>query len=312
MKFDFEKIKDRIVHAPLYYLIPAIVLVLVLVLAIARLIWFDQSVPIAKVASPQSSPALAVNVPVAKPAVPTNTPITPAVPAVTSSVSAQESALMVEPPTPGLAEPAELAPMKALYTLESAPAPGINAQPAWTEIGHKLIDARTANFQTLDERDLGVMIPASGLLRESWTFWVRAQGDGNWVTALKAGGYYQTTVTVQVDGRDVPALTARPWNNLLNTIATLRLGSGWHQVTIRFDQQIRQDQALMHGTAELFWRGPADASPVAIIPSAIDPTKAQPAVPKASAGARSAAPASALSTEPEMSTPPASTAGGAK
>jgi hypothetical protein len=297
MNLDIEKIKDRIVHAPLYLWVPVVVLGLVLVLAGVRLIWFGRA-PLVPVVASQPAPTPPASVLPAKvtAAPQANAQVKPAVSVSVANPSPGAtpipSALMVEPPTPGVAKPDALMPMKAVYLLDAAPAPAVGAQPAWTAIGHKLIDTRVAKFQTLNEKDLGALIPSSGLLRESWSFWVLAASDGEFATVLKAGGYYQTEVSVQVDGRDVPALNAHPGNTTTNSIASLRLGIGWHQVTIQFVQSISSDRDLMHGTAELFWRGPGDSQPVAITPNAIDD------VAKASAASASVA--------------TASTAGGAK
>ena len=290
MKFDFEKIKDRVAHAPLHYMVPAIVLVLVLVLAGIRLIWFNHGAPTIQVVAPQTSPAPAVSAPAAKiAAVPTSAPATPAVSAATSSGTVQASAqtnasaLMVEPPIPGVPAPDGLVEGKVLYTLESSPAQAGDVKPTWTEVGHKLVDARAASFQTVSVKDLDSLLPSAGQVSESWSFWVRVGEAGDWVAAVKAGGFYHSSLSVEVDGLDVPALKVKPWNNVSNVVAQLRLGVGWHQVTIRFVQQIREVPAEMHGTAELFWRGPSDAAPVSIVPSAVDPVRVQHAVP-ASAG----------------------------
>lgn len=316
LKIDIEKIKEWITHAPLHFLIPAVVLVLVVLLAGVRIVWFNHRAPVVPVAATKAPPAPAVSVPVAKPvAVPTSTPSAASAPVATSSVATQANALMVEPPKPGVAAPAGLLPMKALYTLESSPSPALNAQPAWSELGHKLLDANAASFQTVNVKSLDGLMPSSGLVRETWSFWTQVRSAGSWVVALKAGGYYQSVVTVQVDGRDVSALAVHPGNDVVNAVATLKLGGGWHQVTIKFTQQIYQNRELLHGTAELFWRGPTDAQPVVIVPSFVDPTKAQPAVPEESADEGRATPASASSTARAASIHPApasSAAGGAK
>lgn len=196
---------------------------------------------------------------------------------------------MVEPPIPGVSAPDGLVEGKALYTLESSPAQMGDVKPTWSEVGHKLVGARAASFQTLSVKDLDSLLPSTGLVRESWSFWVKVGETGDWVAAVKAGGYYHASATVQIDGLDIPSLNAQPWNNVVNVVAPLRLGAGWHQVTIRFVQQIRQDSAEMHGTSELFWRGPNDAQPVAIIPSSVDPATPAPPAAVAPASARSAA-----------------------
>ena len=311
MKIDVVKIKELIVHAPLHFLIPAIVLVLVLGLAGVRLIWFSHRAPVAPLVASQAAPAPAASVPAAKlAAVPTSAPATPAVSAATSSGTAQANALMVEPPMPGVPAPEGLVEGKALYTLESSPAQAGDVKPTWSEVGHKLVDARAASFQTLSVKDLDSLLPSSGQVRESWSFWVRVGEAGDWVAAVKAGGYYHSSVTVQIDGLDIPALNAQPWNNVVNVVSPIRLGSGWHQVTIRFSQTIRQDPATMHGTAELFWRGPADAAPTAIIPGAVDPSKVQSIDHEASDGERSGAPAGAMSSGSATAAHPASSAHG--
>lgn len=310
LKIDIAKIKTWVVHAPLHFLVPSVVLVLVLILAGARLIWFNRSAPVVPMVAQQASPAPAVNAPTAKPAA--TQASAPAAPTPATSAATQASALMVEPPAPGVPEPAGLVPMKLLYKLESSPEPAINAQPSWSELGHKLVEARAVSFQTMNVKSLDDLLPSSGLVRETWSFWTQSSAAGDWVVALKAGGYFQSVVTVQVDGRDVPALGAHPGNDVSNSVATLRLGSGWHQVTISFTQQVSQDPKLMHGTVDLFWRGPTDAQPVVIVPSAVDSTKVQPAVQKTTSDARSAAPSGASSAahgSPAHTAPASSTAG---
>jgi len=279
MKLDIDKIKDRVSHAPKYVWIPIIVLALVSVLAGVRLVWFGNRAPVAPIIAQQPSPVQAVSAPAA--AMPTSVKTAPAAPVSTASTTAiaPAQAVMVEPPTPGIAEPPGLAKMKVLYTLESANSPASGVQATWTEVGHKLIDSRSASFQTLTVKELDTLLPSTGQVREIWSFWVEVGAAGDWTAALKAGGYYQSVVSVQIDGLDVPALTARPWNDVANVVVPLRLGTGWHQVAIRFTQQIRQDPALMHGTAEVFWRGPTDTQPVAIIPAAVAESLTMAAVP---------------------------------
>lgn len=299
MNLSIEKLKDFARRAPMYLWVPAAVIALVLILAVARLVLASHSTSAAAIEAVGASQAPLVSVQVPSPssvsskdskpatAVPSaKVALTaPTASAGTSAIAAQ-NALMIEPPMPGVAAPAGLVPMKALYKLETSPALPGDAPPVWSEIGHKVIGARAASFQTMSVKELDSLLPSTGQVRESWSIWVDVSEAGNWVAALKAGGFYHTAVGVQVDGLDVPSLAASPWNNVSSIVAQLRLGKGWHLLVIRFVQQIRQDPQQMHGSAELFWRGPTDTQPVAIIPSAVANTAAAPASAATAGGAK--------------------------
>ena len=178
---------------------------------------------------------------------------------------------MQDPVMPGADAPADLVPMRAAYTLESAPTPGYNETAVnWSRIGRMMVDARAANFVALQQEKLDDLLPSKGQVRETWQFSVHVPKSGDWVTVARATGAYRTVARLFVDGVPQTALTSRPDNAASTHVGTLRLGAGWHEVRVTLEQRISRPQSQMKAHVELFWRGPGDSSPVAMVPHAVD------------------------------------------
>lgn len=280
---DISQIVNRVKAVPRAILFPGAVLAFVVVAAIGRLIFSGGPAPASAPRSVAAPTTAASATALTQPAQPAqqSAPVS----------SAVVAADMTAPPLPSVPAPAGLVEGRAAYTIETAPRiPLMSNQKelVWTVVGGSVIEARSVFFETLPVKALADLLPSGGFARETWSFWVQAPQTGEYSTVLKAGGYWGSGALVEVDGRRADALAVDLQNDVRTAVSTFRLEQGWHQVTVQFVQGLSEYRDRLHGSAEVFWRGPDDQAPVSIMPFSVDP-KAQPApstsvAPAASAG----------------------------
>lgn len=267
---NIDEVKSRIKAAPKAVLFPAALLIVVVVIALARVIAGGSSHQ-----APVTRPAPAVASTAAQPPAPASTTAQqqPAVAAVAAPThDAPANAVMQDPLAPPLTPPPGLAADRATYTMETAPEIPLLSQERelkWTELGHKVVASPAVAFETLQEPSFATLMPSTGFVRESWSFWVDVPRDGDWTIVNKLGGNYAKG-SVQVDDRAVAALAVETGNDVRTAVASARLAKGWHKIAVSTEQRIRAYKSEMHGTVDLFWRGPGDSEPVAIQPHAVD------------------------------------------
>lgn len=290
MKIDFHSIIGSIKAAPRAVTIPAAVFVSVLVLALGAGLMKRapatptvRTAPAAKVSTPSAS------APAATPAAPPATSpssIAPADPLAAAGVDPQSMKVVL----PGIPAPAGVAEQRAAYTLEAAQVSGFGSEVgAYMTLGSQLVEARASSFGSLPVSTLATVIPDSSRVRESWAFWFNVAHAGEHLLALKTNA----AGAVLIDGQARPAVDIDNYGREANGVASVELGAGWHQVTVRMEH--RSSARAGEYTASLFVRGPGESAPVSIIPAAVD-TKIS-AAPAASSAAASAPAAVTTATQ---------------
>lgn len=221
--------------------------------------------------APQSPPITATATPPAHTAPITAIPASVITSAVAATTPVATAAAPPDPVLPGIAPPHGLRRMHAMHTLSAAPEPargGKVAAAEWSQIGSTVADARTAQYSAL-ATPLADMLPSDGVARETWQWWAHVpdgQGGG-WLLVLRADGPHDGVARASVDGR--AALMAETHARESTAVATLRLGTGWHSITVSYEQPILRARGGMAAAVEVYWRGPSMPAPVAIEPHAV-------------------------------------------
>lgn len=175
---------------------------------------------------------------------------------------------LILPPQPA---PADLAVGHATYTLESAqPAVKYGTSPgAWTTVGSATVAVTTSVFGSMPDRKLAEVTPATGFVRETWTFWFDAQTSGQHIVAAKFAGGSGAVASIAIDGQpNATAQVAGGGNgNAQTAVGTVDVATGWHWFTLTVEQPAYE---VRGGRTEvdLFVRAQDDASPVSFTPYA--------------------------------------------
>jgi hypothetical protein len=170
---------------------------------------------------------------------------------------------------PAQTPPAGLSSGRVEYTLDGAPQTGYGEYGQWVTIGTAGLPSSTTSFSSLPVSNLSANLPAHGLARESWTLWVRVKSAGDQMFAIQIQAPAHAVAALHVDGQNSTVV------NLDNdgaagrqiAIGQIDLAEGWHTLTLSVVHSSDQPPAAVR--AEVFMRGPDEASPVNFTPYAL-------------------------------------------
>lgn len=170
---------------------------------------------------------------------------------------------------PAQTPPAGLTAGRAAYTLDSAPfADASGSTPgAWTRVGAATVQASTSAFGSRPDKGLDAVTPGSGFLRESWTYWLQLQHDGQHVVAIRSDAGYDSTAAVVIDDQPKPVVQVAGAGTEQTALGSVDLAAGWHRLTLVLVRRAGDARPEV----DLFVRGPAASAPVSFVPFAPAP-----------------------------------------
>ncbi|WP_162600994.1 hypothetical protein [Paraburkholderia sp. C35] len=176
---------------------------------------------------------------------------------------------------PGQPAPAGLSARSMQYTVESMD------QGTWSTVAALVQPAGTASFTTQPPAAIAKTVPTSGSLRNTWVFWMHTDKDEKATFVLHLSGHLNADAVVVVDdSQEAPMAVqlqgATQWNQAEATTAHgVGLGAGWHKVSVSLTHAVGQAIAsnmVIASTGTLYLRGDGAADPVAVVPSAVNPS----------------------------------------